>query len=200
MSDATPEQYQPDQDSEYGLSIKAMDLYDDSTKRYRDACGEYADHPTESNFMIVSEVAQIHADSFMAAVKTMAIETPLEELAEVSGNFLHQESQKRVDFLNALLGKEVLKNFDLQKGPIGQWPEEEQAAARESIIKSIDTLLERVISEDTSRFLDLVEDSDAAKRLERNQNLRYHALDVGKMALVAGIAIAASNLFKRKKD
>ena len=195
MSETSTDQFQPGEGSEYGLPIEAIECFDQAAQLYQEACEIYAKKPSFQGIIDLTERAGRYAHCFSLTLQVLSLDTPPAEFVEISGKMLFYESEKRVNFLNSRLGSSDLQNFSMPQITSGEWPKEDDAPEKSLVLANATNMFNITVEKDTTAFIDLVD----KHRQARKAKLRGYAIDIGKMTLSAGIAIAVTNLRRRKR-
>lgn len=178
---------------EYGLAMESISLLDCSRQAYFDACANYAAHPVNKNFNAIELTAELHSDAFQTALTSVMEDTPLPEFTRVLCHLLSQQDATRVDYLNAVLGKDSLVKMDnnFEYPTDDEWEIAQQDTYKVAYLKSFREFFDSGISKDTEKFLEEVAATKPARKMELYTALRHHALDVGKIALGTALGIWA---------
>ncbi len=183
------------QDSEFGMSIEAISLLDIAERAYFDACGDYAERPSQNNLSKIKDFTLEQALAFSKALANISNENNIETYAIQSEALFSGTESRRVSFLNAITDSESFWVTNVQM------PESEELLdeimAMQSVLNYWTQRNSGSLQHDTNQFIDLVQKSPAAERFKRHEELKHHALDVAKIALGTGAAILFTNRFRR---
>jgi hypothetical protein len=189
---------------EVGVVIEAVSLLDRSRQNYFDACADFAQKPKPKTFYLVTQSLEHYADTFDLLVNVLPEEGSLDEYGRALGHLHTFEDNNRVSFLNALLGKDILKPASLEfvdetdgELKIAYTPEQ-LSVLKAKASQLIKDLFRAGLEKDTGDFAEEVSESAPAKKIDRREAVLKHALDVGKIAAGTVLGIMASKMLREK--
>lgn len=186
--------------------LSAMERLDESLGVYLSACTVYAQCPSADNRGILAAATASHigaAGNFLQVQAEDDID--LEGYLQVAAQFLVTQDGLRVDGINSILGDEILEKMpeDKEIGIRSEAPLDE-ATLKLLVAQGIADEHEEYVEGDTERFLELIGNSPAARRLAEQSKFRAQATELGKLTLSAiiggavGGAIVAAWLKSRR--
>jgi len=182
------------------LLAESMNLFDQSEEFYFTACSDYFKHPTEAARRILVNAVDSHSDAFRVVVDVMMRESPLDdELAHECAGLIRGSDTRRSAYLNELTDQELTgslkETFDLSIN--GEYEEDDEDEVRNNFLFAAWQVFNNYLFNDTDLLLDASRESPNAKRVERTEFVRKHAVDVGKVALGVFVGIWAARKLSR---
>lgn len=189
--------------NEFGEAIEAISLLDRGRQNYFDACAEFAQDQKPATFGDVTTSLEDYADAFDLTLHTLTTEGSLEEYGRTLGHLHIHQDNNRVQYLNALLGRDFLEAAILDlEGVLDDddaaipYTTEEIGSLKKQILIQIGELFKDGLIEDTNRFALEVSGSDHAKKLDRKGTILKHALDIGKITVGTALGIWAARFLR----
>lgn len=172
--------------------LDAMEAFDQSTLGYQAACTAYAGRPTTGNEGGIDTAALRHIAASRDFLLALAEGLTVDAYQDAAIDFLMQQDGIRVDALNGhLTADDAIGRREERPTIINHDAEAMDDEAQKRVIGlTVAGLHEQSIGIDTQCFIDAIGEGPAARRLERRERLKEHALDVGKAALGAVIGSA----------
>lgn len=181
--------------------FEALDTLDASEREYWGSCADFAERPSGKRFRQLTTTAQEHADAFRGYVENaQEQDMTVPELSTQLLNTLLEKDARRVAFLNVLLQEDTLKASKLKIAFVGDeevLDPEELIQAKLEVGGFVTARFEEFLVADTTLFVNNIERLPSAKLLRLGHEASHHLLDVGKIALGAGIALAVARGFRR---
>jgi len=174
--------------------LVAMEQLDLSEQAYFAVCTEFSRHPTADNEATVLGTAISHAEAAELFLDALAEEATLEGYQSTATQFMLTTDGQRVETLNQLLGTDVLKKMDsLTEIPLHEDPSFDEDTLKHILGATVFGVFEHNLHTDTAEFIRTVGDSGPARRMQRNERIKAHAVDLGKIAaggIVSGLVVA----------
>lgn len=187
-----------------GEAIEAVSLLDRSRQDYFDACADFAQKPKPKTFNLITQSLEHYTDTFDFLVKVLPEEGTPREYGSALGHLHTFEDNNRVSFLNALLGKDILKpaSIEFDEETDGElnttYTPEQLTMMKTNTSLLIRDLFRACLVKDTGDFAEEVSESAPAKKMDRREAVLRHALDVGKIAAGTVLGIMASRALREK--
>lgn len=184
---------------------KAIETLDTTEHAYWDACENYVIKPSNRHLSYIYTAATGHVVAFHNFVTASLDSEQDEDIHSLTDQLvmtLRDKDSRRADFLNTLLGKEIIEKSQMH----AIFPEEADITDpqfiqlfKSDILEFLPSKHAEFIAQDTALFLDTISHSDVARRHENIQKIKHHAGEVGKIAAGVSVALLIDRVLFRRR-
>lgn len=179
---------------------EAVDALALSSGNFYDACGAYARRPGDKAGNAIDEMGTRYSTASDEFLLALADGMSVEHYLTAAMTFLMDQDIQRVNKLNGLLGTDKLQKMDTKPNIADEIEDLQDDESRISVIGSmIAQWQEHGITVSSMNFIDAVDGSPATRRMERNAQLRAHALRAGEVALSAAFGTMVGAWLTRRR-
>ncbi len=179
-----------------------LDKLEEAVESYYGACGAFSRKPIPRLIPAIQESLQPQINLFHSSLQIASQDETPSDLSKIAISIILERDDDRVEFLNKAIGCNKIVSVDKQSlfQDQSSWQEYEEEELKAGICGFYAEVFSVCLSGDTARYIDIVtqESKPLTRKIEQQEMMMNHAIDVGKMVLGTAIGVIIANSMRRR--